>query len=67
MAGVERITVHRFKVPLDTPYRQAFDPVERFGIVVVECAGRDGRIGLSDATVLTGYTEETMKKFAIKK
>ena len=56
----ERIDVHRFCIPLATPYRLAFGPVDHFDTIVVEITDRDGRIGLGEATVLTGYTDETI-------
>lgn len=61
MQPLERITLYRLRVPLVTPYRLAFGPVERFDTIVVECAARDGRTGLGEATVLTGYTDETIE------
>lgn len=61
MQPLERITLYRLRVPLVTPYRLAFGPVERFDTIVVECVARDGRTGLGEATVLTGYTDETIE------
>lgn len=61
MQPLERITVYRLQVPLVTPYRLAFGPVERFDTIVVECVAPDGRVGLGEATVLTGYTDETIE------
>jgi L-alanine-DL-glutamate epimerase-like enolase superfamily enzyme len=56
----DRIDVHRLRVPLVTPYRLAFGPVEHFDTIVVEITGSDGEVGLGEATVLTGYTDETI-------
>ncbi len=56
----ERIDVHRLRVPLVTPYRLAFGPVEHFDTIVVEITDREGHVGLGEATVLTGYTDETI-------
>jgi L-alanine-DL-glutamate epimerase-like enolase superfamily enzyme len=61
MASLERVTVYRLKVPLGVPYRLAFGPVEHYDTLVVECVGRDGGVGLGEATVLTGYTDETIE------
>ena len=58
---LDRITVRRLAIPLTVPYRLAFGAVERFDTLVVECAARDGRAGLGEATVLTGYTDETIE------
>jgi o-succinylbenzoate synthase len=57
---LERIELHRLRVPLVTPYRLAFGPVDAFDTIVVEVVDRDGRVGLGEATVLTGYTDETI-------
>ena len=59
-AIVDRIVVRRIEMPLAAPYRLAFGIVERFDTLVVECVARDGRAGLGEATVLTGYTDETI-------
>lgn len=56
----ERIDVCRLRVPLTTPYKLAFGPVTHFDTIVVELGDRDGRAGFGEATVLTGYTEETI-------
>jgi len=60
-AILDRITVRRFAIPLTVPYRLAFGVLERFDTLVVECEARDGRTGLGEATVLTGYTDETIE------
>jgi L-alanine-DL-glutamate epimerase-like enolase superfamily enzyme len=43
------------------PYRLAFGTVEHFDTIVVECEAREARTGLGEATLLTGYTEETIE------
>jgi L-alanine-DL-glutamate epimerase-like enolase superfamily enzyme len=48
-------------VPLRAPYRLSFRPVEHFDTIVVECESADGSTGLGEATVLTGYTDETIE------
>ncbi|OFW31141.1 MAG: hypothetical protein A3H97_16675 [Acidobacteria bacterium RIFCSPLOWO2_02_FULL_65_29] len=58
--ALDRITVRRLEIPLAVPYRLAFGAVERFDTIVAECVARDGRIGLGEATILTGYTDETV-------
>jgi L-alanine-DL-glutamate epimerase-like enolase superfamily enzyme len=60
MARAAAIRVTRLRVPLEAPYRLAFGPVEHFDTIVVECEARDGRAGVGEATVLTGYTDETI-------
>ncbi len=57
----DRISVYRLKVPLVEPYRLAFGAIEWFDTIVVEVVARDGTTGLGEATVLTGYTEETIE------
>ena len=52
--------LYRLEVPLDTPYKLAFGPVTRFDTILVEAQDDDGRIGLGEATLLTGYTDETI-------
>ncbi len=57
---IESITAYRLAVPLAKPYRLAFGVVEHYDTLVVEMADRDGGRGLGEATVLTGYTDETI-------
>ena len=60
IARLDRIDVHRLRIPLVTPYRLAFGSVDHFDTIVVETTDRNGRVGLGEATVLTGYTDETI-------
>ena len=60
MAIVERLNLYRLEVPLATPYKLAFGPVTRFDTIVVEAQDGEGRVGLGEATLLTGYTDETI-------
>lgn len=60
MNKLEKITIYRLAVPLTKPYRLAFAAVERYDTLIVETLDRDGRLGLGEATVLTGYTDETI-------
>ena len=57
---IERITARQLRIPLVVPYRLSFGTVEHFDTIVVECGASDGNIGLGEATVLTGYTDETI-------
>ena len=61
MHELEKITVYRLAVPLTKPYRLAFGAVEHYDTIVVELIDRDGSVGLGEATVLTGYTDETIE------
>lgn len=60
VAIVERLSLYRLEVPLASPYRLAFGPVTKFDTILVEAQDEDGRIGLGEATLLTGYTDETV-------
>ena len=61
MTALGRIAVHRLRVPLRVPYRLAFGPVEHFDTIIAEATDRDGRTGFGEATILTGYTDETIE------
>jgi o-succinylbenzoate synthase len=61
MTRIARIRLTRLRVPLKAPYRLSFRPIEHFDTIVVECESQDGARGLGEATVLTGYTEETIE------
>ena len=57
---IEQIHIHRLRVPLRTPYRLSFGPVDAFDTVLIEMRDRDGHSGIGEATYLTGYTDETI-------
>ena len=61
MTRIARIRLTRLKVPLKATYRLALGPVGHFDTLLVECESSDGRAGLGEATVLTGYTDETIE------
>jgi L-Ala-D/L-Glu epimerase len=48
------------RLPLVTPYKLAFGPVEALDTVIVRVASPDGVEGFGEATLLTGYTDETI-------
>ncbi len=54
------IDVRLLSVPLTTPYRLAFGPVDHYDTIIVELTATDGRRGFGEATLLTGYTDETL-------
>ncbi len=60
MSLVQRLNLYRLEVPLTTPYKLSFGPVTRFDTLLVEAQDDDGRTGLGEATLLTGYTDETV-------
>ena len=61
MRALDNIAVHRLRVPLTVPYRLAFGPVEHFDTIIAEVVDADGRSGFGEATILTGYTDETIE------
>ncbi len=61
MCTISRIRLHRLEVPLRTPYKLAFGVVRHFDTLIAEICDVDGRVGLGEATVLPGYTDETVE------
>src|SRR5271168_4458263 len=61
MTRIDTIKAYRLQVPLTVPYRLAFGPVEYFDTVIVEMTDAEGRMGFGEATILTGYTDETIE------
>jgi L-alanine-DL-glutamate epimerase-like enolase superfamily enzyme len=57
---LERIEVIRLAIPLETPYRLAFGAVTHYDTVLVDVTGAGGETGCGEATLLTGYTDETI-------
>jgi L-alanine-DL-glutamate epimerase-like enolase superfamily enzyme len=60
MMKIDRLRVRRLRLPLRVPYKLAFGPVTQFDTLLVE-ATLGGREGLGEATILTGYTDETIE------
>ena len=60
MVSIGTVELHRLRVPLVTPYKLAFGSVTHFDTILVELRDRDGRQGIGEATLLTGYTDETI-------
>lgn len=60
MAKIERVTIRKFELPLRTPYKLAFGLVKHFDTLIVEINDSEGRVGLGEATILNGYTDETV-------
>jgi hypothetical protein len=61
MQALDRIRLYRLQVPLKVPYRLVFAPVEHFDTITAEVIDRDGKAGFGEATILTGYTDETIE------
>jgi len=58
---ISSISVHQLRLPLTVPYKLVFGDVVAFDTILVVVRDRDGAVGLGDATLLTGYTEETVE------
>ena len=62
MQALATIAVHRLRVPLTVPYKLVFGPVEHFDTIIAEAYDADGKTGFGEATILTGYTDETIEE-----
>ena len=60
MSTLDKITLHRLRIPLHKPYRLSFGAVENYDIIAAEIIDRDGHSGLGEANIVTGYTDETI-------
>lgn len=56
-----RLAAWLLRLPLVTPYKLAFGPVEALDTLVVRVTLEDGAEGFGEATLLTGYTHETIE------
>jgi L-Ala-D/L-Glu epimerase len=61
-SSLERIELDLLRVPLKNPYKLVFGNVEAFDTLLVTATFADGRSGVGEATILTGYTEETLEQ-----
>ncbi len=62
MAKLERLDIYRLALPLIQPYRLSFTEIREFETVLVKASDNEGRRGWGEATLLTGYTEETIEQ-----
>jgi len=60
MTSIENICVSRLRIPLTQPYKLSLGAVRHFDTILVELAV-DGNAGLGEATILNGYTDETIE------
>jgi len=60
MAHVDRVLLRLLRVELAQPYKLSFGTVLAFDTLLVELLLDDGTRGLGEATILTGYTDETI-------
>jgi L-alanine-DL-glutamate epimerase-like enolase superfamily enzyme len=59
-SDIERVELDLLRVPLKSPYKLAFGDVVAFDTLLVTLTLADGCAGVGEATILTGYTEETI-------
>ncbi len=59
-AKVEQLNLYRVRVPLKVPYKLSLGTIEAFDMLLVETLIDNGSRGWGEATVLTGYTHETI-------
>ena len=57
---IAAIRLERLALPLTVPYKLAFGPVTAFDTVIAHVMTGDGETGFGEATILTGYTPETI-------
>ncbi|MBA3623312.1 MAG: mandelate racemase [Methylibium sp.] len=60
MKPIDTLDAWLLKLPLERPYRLSFGPVAELDTVLVRVIHEDGAIGWGEATLLTGYTDETI-------
>lgn len=60
MQNIAEIRLQRLSLPLTVPYKLSFGPVTAFDTVLAHVTDEDERTGLGEATILTGYTPETI-------
>lgn len=58
---IDAISLRLLRIPLRTPYKLAFGPVTHFDTLLVFASAND-RVGVGEATILTGYTDETIEQ-----
>ena len=57
---LETIALHRLRIPLLKPYRLSFGAVEHYEVIAAAITDHEGRCGLGEANIITGYTDETI-------
>ena len=57
---IDTVTLYRFSLPLTEPYKLAMGVVEAFDTVLAQIGDGEGGQGFGEATILTGYTDETI-------
>lgn len=57
---ITSITLYRFCLPLHQPYKLALGEIRAFDTILCVARDEDGNEGFGEATILTGYTAETI-------
>jgi L-Ala-D/L-Glu epimerase len=57
---ITEIRLHRVRVPLKTTYNIALGPLSELDTIVAEVRSDEGAVGIGDATIVHGYTHETV-------
>jgi L-alanine-DL-glutamate epimerase-like enolase superfamily enzyme len=58
---ITKIEVSKLRLPLTVPYKLSFGPVTALDTIIVQAFDDDGCAGFGEATILTGYTPETIE------
>lgn len=61
MEHISAIQLFRINLPLKVPYRLSFGDQKTFDCVLVKLTLSSGNSGWGEATLLPGYTDETVK------
>lgn len=59
---IARAAVYRLRLPLEVPYHLAFGVVDAYDTLVAELVDDEGRSGFGEATILAGYSDETIEE-----
>ena len=62
LRNIARIQLHRLQIPLKVPYALSIAVIDAFDTLLVEIEDSNGGRGVGEATVLTGYTDETIEQ-----
>jgi len=62
MIHVDRMLIRLLRIELAQPYKLSFGTVLAFDTLLVELLLDDGTRGFGEATILTGYTDETVEE-----
>jgi L-alanine-DL-glutamate epimerase-like enolase superfamily enzyme len=56
------LRAHLMRLPLTVPYRLVFGDLKHFDVILVGVRDADGACGWGEATILPGYTDETVEQ-----